>query len=289
MFAACTYQANARYICHKSREGFADDDRVKIEYWGGGEKVSNQPVYLERKGDSYQTNRSSLNEPKKAWGVLKVTCPEKSCPEPIVCPPQKECPADQSDKVTSLTADLASKMSEIENIQAQLNKALPAAAKATELETTVKKLTEEVLKLKEEDLAKTKSVPKACSRPASWCKHPGTTYRLADCMGNGEQGDHFCWDTLGQRGSIKRSTGCSDTWPNEPVNSCPSLNIPPNNELKTCPRPPSWCTHRGARYTTQTCNGGITQFCRDRAGQTGRITPNKGCANEWPRASTLCE
>lgn len=68
----------------------------------------------------------------------------------------------------------------------------------------------------------------ACPRPNGWCAHPGSTYKNGDCIGDGVQGDHLCWDTAGQRGTILRSNGCKSEWPNAPVNACAKLGLPPN-------------------------------------------------------------
>jgi len=67
----------------------------------------------------------------------------------------------------------------------------------------------------------------ACPRPKGWCTHPGSTYKAGDCIGDGIQGDHFCWDKSGSRGSIMRTNNCKSIWPNAPVNSCPRLGLPP--------------------------------------------------------------
>ena len=64
-----------------------------------------------------------------------------------------------------------------------------------------------------------KSVP-ACPRPVGWCTHRGSTYSQGDCLGDGLPGDHFCQDTVGNKGSIKRSDNCTGIWPNAPKSSC---------------------------------------------------------------------
>jgi hypothetical protein len=65
----------------------------------------------------------------------------------------------------------------------------------------------------------------ACQRPGGWCAHPGSSYFLVDCIGDGVRGDHICWDNAGNRGSILRSNRCQSVWP-QPSLSCPNSRIP---------------------------------------------------------------
>jgi len=66
----------------------------------------------------------------------------------------------------------------------------------------------------------------ACKRPDGWCGHAGSTYKNGDCIGDGVQGDHICYDTAGNRGTILRSNGCSSVWPDAPIDACPKIGFP---------------------------------------------------------------
>jgi len=51
-----------------------------------------------------------------------------------------------------------------------------------------------------------------CSRPTDWCIHQGATYEERDCDGDLVK-DHYCVDSLGNKGVIGSANGCNDSWP----------------------------------------------------------------------------
>jgi len=52
----------------------------------------------------------------------------------------------------------------------------------------------------------------ACPKSTSWCTHPGSTYVLQDCDGDGKP-DHTCGDLSENFGVIQTAHGCVDSWP----------------------------------------------------------------------------
>ena len=54
----------------------------------------------------------------------------------------------------------------------------------------------------------------ACAKPIpNWCTHPGSTFELKDCDGDGVV-DPVCSDTHGNFGSISSKNKCVISWPN---------------------------------------------------------------------------
>jgi len=123
-----------------------------------------------------------------------------------------------------------------------------------------------------------------CERPSYWCTHAGSTYKAGDCIGNGIEGDHFCWDKDGNRGTLMRTNNCESIWPSAPGNSCPRLGLPPT---KACVRPSGWCSHAGDFYKLGDCIGdGIEgdHFCWTKSGNRGTLMRTNNCQSVWPKA-----
>ena len=52
----------------------------------------------------------------------------------------------------------------------------------------------------------------------------------------------------------------------------------------SCPMPNGYCTHAGATFSLEDCDGDgiIDPVCRDTDGNIGVIQSSKGCFNTWP-------
>jgi len=67
-----------------------------------------------------------------------------------------------------------------------------------------------------------------CVFTAAWCSEVGRTYTQGDCDGDGFA-DHLCVDDSDPdnvRGTLLSASGCTDNWPNAPLDQCPRTVLP---------------------------------------------------------------
>lgn len=156
-----------------------------------------------------------------------------------------------------------------------------------------------------------------CARPEHWCTHTGSSFSFEmDCDGDGIV-DPYCQDTAGKRGYRSSASLCAETWPVGmclglfmgdskqsqaaavvPATSTASL-LASGPEQRTreafashggvCSRPVGWCTHQGAQFSMEDCDGdGIEDpMCEDSRGNAGFRGSASGCSENWPFAVCL--
>jgi hypothetical protein len=122
-------------------------------------------------------------------------------------------------------------------------------------------------------------VAKTCSRPSGWCSHGRSTFLEADCDNDGVA-DPVCSDIWGRIGFRSSMMQCKDTWVGRHIQGCQS------HGKQVCNRPHGWCSHGGATYVLQDCDGDgvLDPVCSDPQGNMGYIGSANGCASTWPHA-----